>query len=101
MASTKPCKYEVLIRPVLTEKSPFASEGNNRVVVFFVHPDATKHEISEAVKKVFNVNVEEVRTSNVLGKMKRGKFGVSRLKARKKAFIKLEKGSSIDVLEGI
>jgi large subunit ribosomal protein L23 len=101
MGSTKPSTYEILLKPIVTEKSAQLGTSTNQVVTFIVHPKATKNEIARAVEKGFNVKVEAVRTMNVLGKVKRGKFGFGRMQTRKKAYITLGENQQIDMLEGL
>lgn len=91
---------EVLIRPLLTEKSMRQKDEQN-VVTFRVHPDATKVEIRAAVEEVFNVKVAAVRTANYAGKLKRmGRFR-GRRPAWKKAVVKLRPGYKIELVEGV
>ena len=61
---------QILLRPLLTEKSTLLKESQN-VVTFQVATDANKVEIRRAVETVFSVKVRDVRTSNVEGKLKR------------------------------
>ena len=64
----------VIRRPVITEKSSVAREATN-TLVFEVAREATKVDIRQAVEKLFNVKVADVRTAVVHGKMKRqGRF---------------------------
>lgn len=92
--------YEVLRRPRITEKAAVAGSGTN-TVVFEVHPKANKVEIKQAVERIFEVKVEEVRTVNVLGKIKRVKGTVGQRSSWKKAYVTLAEGSSIDLVEGL
>ena len=82
--------------PLITERSSILREKFNQYV-FKVHPDATKIDIREAVKKVFKVEVKHVRTANFKGKMRR--LAVGRPQGRridwKKAFVTLKKGQEI------
>lgn len=100
MASTKKTIFEVLERPRITEKGAIASSVNNSVV-FRVHPDANKSEIKAAVEKIFNVKVHSVRTMNFKGKMKRVGTRLGRQSDWKKAYVALEPGSTIDLVEGL
>ena len=82
--------YEVLRRPLITEKSTALKE-TQRTLGFEVHRDATKPEIKKAVETLFGVKVEEVRVANVHGKVKRqGKF-VGKRPDWKKAYVVLKK----------
>ncbi len=94
-----PRYYDIIIRPIVTEKSTMAAEQNR--VVFEVRKDATKPEIKKAVEAIFGVKVEKVNTLIVKGKKKyfRGKPG--RRSDWKKAYVKLAEGYSIDVTSGI
>ena len=92
--------YEIIIRPLMTEKSTELEQQNK--VVFRVHFDANKHQIKQAVETLFDVDVSKVNTMIVPGKPKRvGRF-LGRTKAWKKAIVKLGEGEVIDfyALEG-
>ncbi len=83
--------HEVIRRPLLTEKVEARKEAE-RTVCFEVDPRANKVEIRSAVEKLFKVRVEEVRTSNLAGKMRRrGRFTGHRADW-KKAYVKLKAG---------
>jgi large subunit ribosomal protein L23 len=92
--------YAVLVAPVVTEKSALVG-GEGGGVVFKVKPDANKTEIREAVERVFNVEVKSVRTSNLLGKLKRTTGSVGRRASVKKAYVTLKQGHTIDIVEGL
>ena len=82
--------YEVLRRPLITEKSTALKE-TQRTLGFEVHRDATKPEIKKAVETLFGVKVQEVRVANVHGKVKRqGRF-VGKRPDWKKAYVVLKK----------
>jgi len=86
--------YEVIRRPLLTEKVVAKKEAE-RTVCFEVDPRANKVEIRSAVEKLFKVKVEEVRTSNLAGKMRRrGRFTGYR-PDWKKAYVKLKAGEKV------
>ncbi len=87
--------YDILIRPLLTEKGTNLQESAN-VYLFEVHPNATKVEIKDAVEKVFNVRVERVRTMNILGKAKRFRRSLGRRRSWKKAYVTLKEGDTIN-----
>ena len=91
--------YDIIVAPVITEKSQRISEMNQ--VVFRVRGDATKPEIKTAVEKLFSVKVESVNTLNVKGKVKRFRGRVGRRSDYKKAVVTLAEGQSIDVTTGI
>lgn len=91
--------YQILLAPVVTEKSTRAAEQNT--VTFKVAPDATKPQIKAAVEAVYKVKVEKVNTVKILGKTKafRGKPG-QRSDVRK-AYVRLAAGQSIDFSKGV
>jgi large subunit ribosomal protein L23 len=90
---------QVLIRPLMTEKTMRQKEELN-TVAFKVRPDANKVEIRTAVESVFNVKVMAVRTSSYEGKLKRmGRFQ-GRRSDWKKAVVTLAAGHKIDLVEG-
>ena len=91
--------YEVLRRPLVTEKSTMASEHNQ--VAFVVPLDATKPEIRQAVEQLFSVKVKAVNTLRQDGKVKRFRGRPGRRSDVKKAYVTLEEGHSIDVTTGI
>ncbi len=97
--SVKPEHYDVIRRPLVTEKSTMASEAN--AVVFEVAIDATKPAIREAVEALFDVKVRSVNTLIRKGKTKtfRGRRG--RQNDMKKAIVRLEDGHMIDVMTGL
>lgn len=87
--------YQVLLGPVVSEKAAVVAEAGNQVV-FKVRRDADKREIKSAVQKLFNVQVEGVRTVNVKGKSKRTRFGIGQQSDWKKAYVRLAQGQEID-----
>lgn len=90
--------YEILKKPLLTEKSLIERDSNNRYG-FVVSKNASKGEIKTAVEKIFNVTVVKVNTITVQGKMHRmGRFEGKR-PDYKKAFVTLKEGDKIDVAE--
>lgn len=91
--------YDVIVSPVITEKSTMASESNQ--VVFNVAPDATKPEIKAAVESLFSVKVASVNTLVRKGKVKRFRGIKSRQSNVKKAVVTLAEGQSIDVTTGL
>ena len=89
----------VLLRPLMTEKSMQQKDDLN-AVTFQVAVDANKVEIRQAVERVFNVKVADVRTANREGKWKRmGRFE-GRRASWKKAVVTLMPGHKIDLVEG-
>ncbi len=97
--SVKPEHYDVIVKPVITEKATMASEAG--AVVFQVAKSATKPQIKEAVESVFGVKVKAVNTVITKGKAKkfRGRPGVR--SDVKKAYVTLEEGNTIDVSSGL
>jgi len=91
--------YEVIRRPMVTEKSTLSSEHNQ--VVFAVALDANKFEIKQAVEGLFNVKVKAVNTLRQKGKIKRFRGRRGQRPDSKKAYVTLEEGHSIDVTTGI
>ncbi|EPX84228.1 LSU ribosomal protein L23P [Rubellimicrobium thermophilum DSM 16684] len=97
--SPTPAHYDIIRRPVITEKATLASERG--AVVFEVAMDATKPLIREAVEALFGVKVKAVNTVITKGKTKRfrGRPGVRA--DVKKAYVTLEEGHRIDVTTGL
>lgn len=91
--------YDVIRRPVITEKSTRASEAN--AVVFEVRKDANKPLIKEAVETLFGVKVKAVNTTLTKGKVKRFRGRPGRQADFKKAYVTLEEGHMIDVTTGL
>jgi len=90
---------EIIMRPIMTEKSMGQKEAHN-VVTFRVRPDANKVEIRAAVEAVFNVKVADVRTSSYEGKLKRMGRHQGRRPDWKKAVVQLAPGHKIELVEG-
>ena len=90
---------KVLVAPHVSEKSTMAAEANN-TVVFKVAKDANKAEIKAAVEKLFEVEVEGVRTVNVKGKTKRRGMSFGKRSDWKKAYVVLKEGQDIDFVGG-
>ncbi len=92
--------YDIIIRPVLTEKS--YAEMADKKYTFEVAVTAGKTEIKQAVETIFGVKVEAVNTMRVQGKMKRQGRTQGRRPERKKAIVKLTKASKgIEFFEGM
>ena len=89
---------DVLIKPVLSEKATMLREQNK--YTFVVSKDATKFQIKEAVRKLFNVKVVDCTTVNVMGKVKRLRGRPGMTAGYKKAIVKLAPGETIKVFEG-
>ena len=97
--SVKPEHYDVIVKPIITEKATLVSEAN--AYVFEVAKDSSKPAIKQAVEALFNVKVKAVNTTITMGKTKRfrGRPGVR--SDVKKAYVTLEAGNSIDVSTGL
>lgn len=91
--------YDVIVSPVITEKSTLASESNQ--VVFNVAKGATKPAIKAAVEALFGVKVKAVNTLVRKGKLKRFRGMLGRQSDVKKAVVTLIDGQSIDVTTGL
>ncbi len=91
--------YDILVAPMITEKSTLASENNQ--VVFKVAPTATKPEIKAAVESLFSVKVKAVNTLVRKGKTKRFRGIKGKQSNVKKAIVTLEEGHAIDVTTGL
>jgi large subunit ribosomal protein L23 len=94
-----PRLYDVIIAPVITEKSTMASERNQ--VIFKVANKATKPQIKEAVEKLFDVKVKAVNTLVRKGKFKAFRGRPGQQSDLKKAIVTLEEGHRIDVTTGL
>jgi len=90
--------YSVIKKPHVTEKTSLGSESTNTVSVI-VDRDANKIEIKQAVETLFKVNVADVRTVNVAGKVKRVGRNSAKRSNWKKAYVTLQEGQSIDFFE--
>jgi len=86
---------QIIVSPVISEKSTVAAEESNQFV-FRVLKNASKPEISRAVELMFNVEVDQVRVLNGKGKTKRQGATTGRRSDWKKAYIKLKPGHDID-----
>jgi large subunit ribosomal protein L23 len=97
--SAKPEHYDVIRKPIITEKATMASE--NGAVVFEVAMDSNKPQIKEAVEALFGVKVKAVNTTITKGKQKRFRGALGRRKDVKKAYVTLAEGNTIDVSTGL
>ena len=91
--------YDVIRKPIVTEKATMASESG--AVVFEVAMASNKPMIKESVEALFNVKVKAVNTTITKGKTKRFKGTLGRRKNTKKAYVMLEDGNTIDVSTGL
>jgi large subunit ribosomal protein L23 len=86
--------HDVLIKPLVTEKG-LIKKDEEQTLSFSVNRDANKVQIRQAVEKLFNVKVSEVRTANFDGKpRRRGKFAAYK-SDWKKAYVRLEAGQKV------
>lgn len=85
----------VLLAPVISEKSTIATESSNRFV-FKIRTDATKQQVRKAVEIMFDVEVESVQVLNVKGKQKRFGRTMGKRSDTKKAYVRLKPGNDID-----
>ena len=87
--------YQVILRPLVTEKGMHRSTRNNQYA-FEVSTLATKDDVRRAVEDLFHVKVEKVRTQNRHGKPRKHKFRAGQTKSWKKAIITLDAEHRID-----
>ena len=97
--SVKPEHYDIIRKPIVTEKTTMASEAG--AVVFEVAIDSNKPSIKEAVESLFGVKVKAVNTTITKGKAKRFRGILGKRKDIKKAYVTLEEGNTIDVSTGL
>ena len=90
---------QVIIRPVVSEKSYVLSAANR--YTFRVHPNAHKTQIRQAIQDLFDVNVVDVRTISVKSKPKRRGTVSGRTRVWKKAIVQLRDGESIPIFHGL
>jgi len=88
---------DILIEPVVTEKANALREENK--YVFIVRPDASKIQIKEAVRRLFNVKVVSCTTINVAGKVKRIRGSKGKTPSYKKAIVRVADGETIKLFE--
>lgn len=88
--------YKIIKRPVISEKSTFLTESDNKYV-FEVALDANKIQIKRAVQEIFKVGVTKVRTLRMSGKKKRVRLQMGRTPDWKKAIVTLKEGDRIEL----
>jgi large subunit ribosomal protein L23 len=93
-------QYDIIIRPLITEKTSIQKEDHNQVS-FEVDRRANRVEIRRAIEKIFNVRVANVRTMQVKGKVKQRGRIVGKRRDWKKAIVNLMPGERIDFFEGV
>lgn len=90
--------HDLIVRPLMTEKSTFLREEENKVC-FVVRRDANRKSIRQAVEDTLNVKVKRVNVLNMVGKTKRLNRFVGKRADWKKAIVTLEKDEKIDFFE--
>ena len=91
--------YQIILNPLVTEKSTQQSEFNK--MVFSVPVNATKLEVKSSIEKIFSVKVMAVNTILLKGKVKRFKGVLGRRSNTKKAIVTLAPGNTIDLSAGV
>jgi large subunit ribosomal protein L23 len=92
--------YDIIIRPVVTEKTSIQKEEANQVT-FEVDRKANRIEVGRAVERIFNVKVVNVRTMQIRGKFKRRGRVLGKRRDWKKAIVTLRPGDRIEFFEGV
>lgn len=90
--------HDIIIRPLMTEKSTLLREEENKVC-FVVRRNANRKTILQAVEETMNVKVKQVNVLNMVGKTKRMNRFVGKRADWKKAIVTLEEGEKIDFFE--
>ena len=88
---------DIIIRPLVTEKTMLSQDGNN-TVVFEVAKSTNKIQIKQAIEEIFNVKVDSVNVVNQKPRPKRMGRYVGKTNHLKKAYVKLKEGYNIDIL---
>ncbi len=88
---------DIIVRPLVTEKTIRSQEGQN-TVVFEVRKGTNKVQIKQAIEEIFNVKVANVNVVNQKPKTKRMGRYVGKTNHLKKAYVKLKEGYTIDIL---
>ena len=86
---------QIIIRPVVTEKTYVLAEAGK--YTFRVHDKAHKTQIRQAVERLFDVNVVDVRTASVKSKPKRRGANAGRTRTWKKAYVQVQPGQTIPI----
>ena len=97
--SAKVEHYDVIRKPIITEKATMASDSG--AVVFEVAMSANKPQIKAAIENLFGVKVKAVNTSITKGKVKKFRGRPGRRRDVKKAYVTLQEGNTIDVSTGL
>ena len=93
-------QYDIIIRPVVTEKTNIQKEEANQVT-FEVDRKANRIEVRRAIERIFNVRVVNVRTMQIRGKFKRRGRVLGKRRDWKKAIVTLRPGERIEFFEGV
>ena len=93
-------QYDIIKRPLLTEKTNIQKENLNQIS-FEVNRVANRVEIKRAIEHIFNVKVAAVQTMQIKGKIKRRGRIIGRRRDWKKAIVKLMPGERIEFFEGV
>ena len=88
--------HSVIVRPLVTEKGTHQSQTLN-AYAFAVHAESNKAQIKQAVEKIYNVKVLEVRTANRKGKPRRAGRTMGKTRHWKKAVVVLHEDHHIDM----
>lgn len=91
---------DLIIKPVITEKSTIQKENDN-TVTFEVAKSANRIEVKKAIESLFNVKVDSVRTINITGKIKRRGRVLGKRRDWKKAIVTLSPGERIEFFDGV
>ncbi|MCT4642279.1 MAG: 50S ribosomal protein L23 [Bacteriovoracaceae bacterium] len=91
---------QVLVKPLLTEKTSVMTENTNRYA-FKVLRKANKYQVKDAVEKMFDVKVIDVKTVVMPGKVKRVGRTLKKTTSWKKAFVKIADGQKLELFKGI
>lgn len=92
--------YTIIKRPIVTEKGTFLRDDFNQYM-FEVDRTASKDQIKKAIEKLFNVNVESIRTQMHRGKVKRVRLSEGKKPNWKRAIVSLREGQEINYFEGV
>lgn len=91
--------YDIIVKPVITEKTVSMMEAGK--YTFRVAISANKFEIKKAVQEIFKVDVVNISTMNVRGKLKKQGYSQGMTPSWKKAIVTLKEGQRIEVFEGL
>jgi large subunit ribosomal protein L23 len=89
--------YQILVKPVITEKATQLQEAEEPQYTFEVQLNANKIQIRRAIEQAFKVRVKRVNTLCMKGKIKRVRIAAGKQPDRKKAIVTLHKGERIDL----